>query len=293
MSLEKTIVAVLILACLGFAAFTWEESRADLASLKKAIAIQQQIIDAAETREQSRDSNLKITLSQIAAANRTAETPQQIVNALQEYLNLPEPITLGTKPAISEPKPREGSRQSKIGNSNHAAISTPGGPTQDLDRVQPSQSGSPDGMATGCSKPTSIAPTQSVLAIRDLRPEILDFFTRGSHAVAQSATPRIDNPSSTADAMSASLSPNNGASIPVADLKPMLDKIQACQSCEAQRAVFEADLADEKMRSASLTKERDAALTSVKGGSFWHRLKQNSKWLAIGAAAAACASRIR
>ena len=52
MTLERSIFAAIILACLAFGAIAWEEFRADRANLEKAIASQQQIIDAAETREQ-------------------------------------------------------------------------------------------------------------------------------------------------------------------------------------------------------------------------------------------------
>ena len=103
MTIEKTIFGVLILAGLGFAAFTWEESRADRASLEKAIAIQQQIIDTAESREQSRDAGLKTTLSRLAAANSAVQTPQQIANALQQIFDLPQPIALVAKSAIDQP----------------------------------------------------------------------------------------------------------------------------------------------------------------------------------------------
>jgi hypothetical protein len=294
MNLEKTIIAVLILACLGFAAITWEESRADRASLEKALATQQQIIDAAETREQSRDANLKITLSQMVAVNRSVRTPQEIIGAMQQFLNLPKPIMQVTKSAIDQPNPVRGSRLSRIGDlSRNPAVATAPYSKQDSDHQQTSRSASSDATATQYCDPPPGATTQSLAATPNLKSEILDFFTRKSDPLANVAMLPFVDSTSIPDVASLRLNPDASVSVPTADLRPLFDKIQSCRSCESQLAVSQADLADEKTRSATLTKERDAALRSGKGRGFWHRLAQNAKWAAIGAAVAAGASRFR
>ncbi|MFZ0908865.1 MAG: hypothetical protein WAN24_05275 [Candidatus Acidiferrales bacterium] len=87
--------------------------------------------------------------------------------------------------------------------------------------------------------------------------------------------------------------PSGSAEIPAADLKPLYDFVQDCRTCKAQLSAANASLKDEQARSAALARERDAAVTAAKGGSFWRRLKRNAKWLTIGAAAGVAISRIR
>lgn len=264
MTLDKTIVAILILACLGFAAVTWEEFRTDRASLEKAIATQQQVIDAAETREQSRDASLKITMSQMAAANRSVQSPQEIVNALQQLLGLPKPITLGNSPTVNQQKTRKGSRTSTVGGGTNATYS---------------------------SQSPAVPITRSVPP--ELKSEVLDFFRQKSNPRATITAPQLDYSTHAAEDIHPRPNPDGMVEMATADLKPLFDESQSCRTCESQLAVCQADLADEKTRSASLTKERDAIATYAKGGSFWHRLKQNAKWLALGAAISAGAIRIR
>jgi hypothetical protein len=72
------------------------------------------------------------------------------------------------------------------------------------------------------------------------------------------------------------------AQIPLEDLKPLYDFAQDCRSCQAQLSASQADLRDERTKSAALATERDAAVKAAKGGGFWSRLKRDAKWLAIG-----------
>ncbi len=72
--------------------------------------------------------------------------------------------------------------------------------------------------------------------------------------------------------------------MPQADLKPLYDGLQDCRASELQNATAQKDLTDEQSRSASLTRERDAAIAAAKGGTFWVRVKRSAKWLAIGIA---------
>jgi hypothetical protein len=79
-------------------------------------------------------------------------------------------------------------------------------------------------------------------------------------------------------------------SIPLADLQPLYNSLQDCRACALESDATKKDLADEHARVAALTRERDAAISAARGGSFWSRLKHAAKWFAIGAAAGAAAT---
>jgi len=292
MTLEKTVFAILILAAVAFAEITWEESRSDRARLEVAIASQQQIIDASETRERSRDAALKITLAQIAATKKATNTPTQILSALQRSIDLPQPITLQantentlakgiTKSKTPAAFPGSPATRVPIANSNSNAKV----------RVQPQSSSTPDRVNDSAEAEASLSQFSNS-SVSNLKDEIRDFFTRKSQSPANSALFTGDYLSPDRNVVTSHSNSTETASIPTVDLKPLIDNIGNCYVSEAQLATAQADLADEKKRSAALTKERDAAMTSADGGNLWHRLKQNSKWLAVGAALTALVSRI-
>lgn len=79
--------------------------------------------------------------------------------------------------------------------------------------------------------------------------------------------------------------------IPTEDLKPLYDFTLDCKACQTRLSATQADLTDEKAKTKTLTKERDAAVTATKGGSIIRRITRAAKWLAIGAAAGAIAAR--
>jgi hypothetical protein len=81
------------------------------------------------------------------------------------------------------------------------------------------------------------------------------------------------------------------AVLPAADLKPLYDFALDCKACQAKLTVAQSDLADEKTKTAALTKERDAAVTAAKGGSALRRIARAAKWFALGAAAGAVAAK--
>jgi hypothetical protein len=81
------------------------------------------------------------------------------------------------------------------------------------------------------------------------------------------------------------------AVIPSADLKPLYDFAVDCKACQAKLTATQADLADEKTKSATLAKERNEAVRVANGGSILRRLGRAAKWFAIGAAAGAIAAR--
>ena len=79
---------------------------------------------------------------------------------------------------------------------------------------------------------------------------------------------------------------------PVADLKPLYDFAADCKACQAKLGAAQADLADEKVKSQALGRERDDALRAAKGGSVLRRIARAAKWFAIGAAAGAIAAKV-
>lgn len=118
--------------------------------------------------------------------------------------------------------------------------------------------------------------------------------TNTSNATASGASPVPTSGSSTtttATSPQPKQKPTAGAVIPAADLKPFYDFSLDCQACQARLSVAQNDLADEKAKTAGLTKERDDAIRVAKGGSAWRRFGRAAKWFAIGAAAGAIASK--
>jgi hypothetical protein len=84
---------------------------------------------------------------------------------------------------------------------------------------------------------------------------------------------------------------SQGIVLPSADLKPLYDFALDCQACQAKLATAQADLADEKSKTAVLTRQRDDAIRIAKGGSVLRRIKRAAKWFLIGAAAGAIAAK--
>ena len=78
---------------------------------------------------------------------------------------------------------------------------------------------------------------------------------------------------------------------PAADLKPLYDFSANCKACQAKLGTAQADLADEKVKSQALSRERDDVLQAARGGSVFRRIARAAKWFAIGAAAGAIAAR--
>lgn len=81
------------------------------------------------------------------------------------------------------------------------------------------------------------------------------------------------------------------AQIPAADLKPLFDYVQNCRACQAELAAAKQNSENDAAKIAALTRERDAAITAAKGGSFLRRLRRNALWFAIGAAGGYVAAR--
>jgi len=81
------------------------------------------------------------------------------------------------------------------------------------------------------------------------------------------------------------------AVIPAEDLKPLYDFTLDCKACQAKLSAAQGDLTDEKLKTTTLTKERNEAIRAAKGGSLLRRIARVAKWFAIGAAAGAVAAR--
>jgi len=95
----------------------------------------------------------------------------------------------------------------------------------------------------------------------------------------------------TAPALPNSPTPKANAVIPAEDLKPLYDFTIDCKTCQAKLGATQGDLADERQKTAALTRERDDALRIARGGSAWRRIGRAAKWFLIGAAAGAIAAK--
>ncbi|HXZ20231.1 MAG TPA: hypothetical protein VEG63_09795 [Candidatus Acidoferrales bacterium] len=70
--------------------------------------------------------------------------------------------------------------------------------------------------------------------------------------------------------------------VPSADLKPLFDFVQDCRASQAQLAAAQQDAQDQRTKNDAITKERDAAVKTAKGGSLWTRSVRAAKWVAVG-----------
>ena len=247
------IIAFLIALLLaGLALSAWLASRDEQQRLQSTLAAQKKLLDAADTRELDRNATLTDALAQINALKRTIQTPEQIVRDLPKYLPLPQPITLSAPSATN--------------SVTNAAIA----------RVPAKKSG--QGTRASPQKGT----TAQTAPVATPQPSPSD---------AIFAPPANSLPDAPAAAASPACDPNSGcaAQIPTADLKPLYDYVQDCRACQAELTVAKQNAADDAAKLAALTKERDAAITATKGGTFWRRLRRNALWFAVGAAAGSAA----
>ncbi len=102
-------------------------------------------------------------------------------------------------------------------------------------------------------------------------------------------SPALQSPALASQSKQQELPDAPTAQIPVADLKPLFDYVQDCRSCQAKLAAAKQDSVDNAAKLGAVTKERDAALATAKGGTFWRRLRRNALWFVIGAGAGAAA----
>ncbi len=292
MTLQKSILVILLTVVLIFVAITWQESRNDRARLESTIAAQQQIINAAESREKERDATLKTALAQIAATKQATQTPEQILRALPQFLHLPDPITL-SRQSPATIKPGKGTAPSgnelQFPGASSTSISALNSATPNSSN--PNSATAPPKIPNSDSQNVAASESNFVLA-PTLKSEILDMLPADPFPAT---VPKSSDSSAKAPATTnlPQAPPGQTATIPSSDLKPLFDYIQDCRACQAQLKAAQADLTDEKASNYALTRERDAAITASKGGSFWRRLKHNAKWLTAGAALTAALTHLR
>ena len=224
----------------------WLASRDEQQRLASTVAAQKQILDAADTRERARESALDDTLAQIESLKRAPQTPAEILRDLPKYLPLPQPITL-----------------TPAGSSGGAGVSAAPATRQGIDDptriVIPREPASAEEPRDLSGPGTSVATKQGT----DGQAEVVN----------RAAAPR-----------SADLPSAPAAQIPAVDLKPLYDYVQDCRACQAQLATARQNASDDATKLAALTRERDAAITASKGGTFWRRLRRNAEWFGVGAA---------
>jgi len=120
--------ALLFALALALLLFSWRESRADRARLESALAAQQQLISASQSRERDTAAQLKSTLAQISALKRQVRSPQQILRSLPDDLPLPAPITLAPATEQGTDRPLSPSDFSSASSSRPSEISSPQSP---------------------------------------------------------------------------------------------------------------------------------------------------------------------
>jgi hypothetical protein len=145
--------------------------------------------------------------------------------------------------------------------------------------------------ALAAQKRTVVTPAQIV---RELPREI----GLPAPIVLQSAAANSSVPNQTDQQPAGSAKPAGNAKqaetqavVPAEDLKPLYDFTIDCKACQAKLTAAQADLTDEKTKTAALTKERDHALQIARGGSPFRRIFRAAKWFLIGAAAGAIAAK--
>lgn len=106
---------------------------------------------------------------------------------------------------------------------------------------------------------------------------------------AAASSPGLESPAFATPPNQQELPDAPTAQIPAADLKPLFDYVQDCRSCQAQLAAAKQDSTDNAAKLKAVTRERDAAVATAKGGTFWQRLHRSAFWFALGAGAGAAA----
>jgi hypothetical protein len=253
---QRTIEIVAFVASLlltAIALHAWLASHEEQQRLQSTMAAQKKVVDAADVRETARNATLADALAQIAELKRTTQTPEQIVRDLSKYLPLPQPITL-TEPEV-------------INAANSTAVASAPAVGNPIEQGTPSSTRE----GTEIQHPGETVPPSSL-----------------SETPANPVANPLPNSQSPNFSCDASL--GCSAQIPAADLKPLDNFVQDCRACEAEIAVAKQNIADDAVKMAALTNERNAAVTAAKGGTFWRRFRRNAIWFAVGAAAGAALS---
>jgi hypothetical protein len=229
----------------ALAVHAWLAAHDEQQRLAATLAAQKQVIDAATADERARQASLADALAQIEKLKRDVQTPAQILAALPKYLQLPQPIALTPSRPSEQGIAAQESSRDSSAGAQHAV------PGADSWRDPPNSNCAPAGAAhVECGGLPPLSPAELAPPARNANPPSAPF-----------------------------------AQIPSGDLKPLFDYVQDCRACQAQLAAAQKNSADDAAKISALTRERDAAITASKGGSFLRRLRRNALWFAIGAAA--------
>ena len=131
-------------------------------------------------------------------------------------------------------------------------------------------------------KATVQNPAQVVKALPDVLPLPKPLVLPAPHSPTTGQASGKDKPDA----------PSPAVQLPAEDLKPLYDYAVGCKACQEQLATAQANLADEKVKTQALGKERDDALQAAKGGSLLQRVARAAKWFALGAAAGVVAAKM-
>ncbi|MBZ5696250.1 MAG: hypothetical protein LAN36_12925 [Acidobacteriia bacterium] len=315
--------AALLVAAL--AAHAWLASRDEQVRLASTLAAQKQLIDAADSRERSRQTTLDVTLAQIEKLKRAAQTPAQIVRDLPKYLPLPQPITLASTAPSAATRSEKGSTLQETSAASHVAQARPdegnvAGPEASSSGSRIDWRESPSTVEGRGFIPAknagAIAPSDAQVLLQQVlvppscsppddcsaqihaaqarldaeRLASREGLSSGGRTFGPKIEGRREAPSSAQNlsqqvAVPPSCDPPNNCSaqIPAGDLKPLYDFVQDCRACQAQLAAARQDKSDDAAKIVALIRERDAAITAAKGGSFWRRLRRNTMWFVVGA----------
>lgn len=75
--------------------------------------------------------------------------------------------------------------------------------------------------------------------------------------------------------------PRPDAILPNADILPLFQKLETCKENDILLGTCQVDRETLRQETALLTKERDQAVATVHGGTFWQRFTRNTKWVAV------------
>jgi type II secretory pathway pseudopilin PulG len=313
------VIAVAILIAMAFHA--WLASHDEQLRMQATIASQKQQLDAADLRERARATALDQTLAQIQKLKRDTQTPEEILKQLPQYLSLPQPITLNSPPADDDPQAAATSAAKQGKNEKGTGFRLFG--KRWLARKPTPADGEERASSTAKNSLPSATASSGVDsesnegAGRDRSQNQNQ--TAAFHATAQTtgsvagknevkslpvvgAAVELPDAANSARATSSiehkpppagqNASGPSSVQIPAADLKSLYDNVQDCRSCQAQLAAAQQNRTDDAAKLTAMTRERDAAVTAAKGGSFWRRFRHNGEWFALGAAAGAAGSAV-
>ena len=218
------------------------------------------------TRQDASGGNLPDPENQRASASprpsQSAITPSSTPNAIQ---------TSATASAISAGTPGE-----VVPDAAGRSASAPNPIRREI---------MPAATSTPIQAVRSFPPTSAATAATEAQLGAAD---KSASAASGNVPADAKSTSTPAQATRPSSAPSS-AEIPAVDLKPLYDYVQDCRACQAQLIAAKQNHADDAPKLQAVTRERDAAIITAKGGTFWRRFRRNAQWFDIGAAAGAVA----